>query len=209
MELIRRTRREIDSKGRYKYYCLFQCPICGREVEKKRDKGLKAKSCGCTRNMHGLSRHPIYYIWKDMRSRCHNPNNKSYLRYGGRGITVYEEWRDGPESFFEWSIKNNYRKGLTLDRIDNDKGYSPENCRYVTKSRNAYKKYKDRQVKKHTAAVECTESLCELIAHIQTSECGKELSQYLVKIYPPSIMNDFSPGVRAIIGSFVENSKRL
>lgn len=86
MELIRRTRRETDSKGRYKYYCLFKCPICGSEVERKREKGQKAKSCGCTRNMHGLSKTPIYYIWKDMRSRCHNKNNKSYQRYGGRGI---------------------------------------------------------------------------------------------------------------------------
>lgn len=80
---------------------------------------------------HGLKNHPLYKKWCSMRERCNNPHNGSYHRYGGKGITVCEEWNDF-EAFYEWSIENGWEKGLTIDRIDNAKGYSPDNCRYVS-----------------------------------------------------------------------------
>lgn len=80
---------------------------------------------------HGLKKHPLYNKWCSMRERCNNPHNGSYHRYGGKGITVCEEWNDF-EAFYEWSIENGWKKGLTIDRIDNAKGYSPDNCRYVS-----------------------------------------------------------------------------
>lgn len=70
-----------------------------------------------------------------MIQRCTNPNNSFYPRYGGRGITVCPEWKSR-RAFREWALKNGYEENLTIDRIDNDKGYSPDNCRWVTMKEN-------------------------------------------------------------------------
>ncbi len=85
---------------------------------------------------HGMSNHPLYRLWGHVKERCDNPKSKSYYRYGGRGIVVCNEWINNPKLFIEWSLENGYKKGLEIDRIDNDKGYSPENCRFVTREIN-------------------------------------------------------------------------
>lgn len=87
---------------------------------------------------HGLYRENsrLFNVWQTMKSRCENANRDNYTRYGGRGITVCEEWQTA-ENFVKWALDNGYEKGLQLDRIDNAKGYSPENCRFVTASVNS------------------------------------------------------------------------
>jgi len=98
------------------------------------------QSCGCLRDektiehntTHGLSDHPLYPVWNDMRKRCKNKNAKRYKDYGGRGIKICEEWGKTPELFIKWAEQNGYKEGLTIDRIDNNSDYCPKNCTFST-----------------------------------------------------------------------------
>ena len=91
-----------------------------------------------------------------MINRCENKNNTSYERYGGRGIKICDEWRNNIFAFYEWAIKNGYKKGLSIDRIDNDGDYSPDNCRWATVRQQCNNKSKNINIsidgETHTAA---------------------------------------------------------
>lgn len=114
---------------------------CGNVFATRLDRLISGgvKSCGCLHRevvsanstRHGKSTHPLYKTWHNMRSRCDNPNATKYEIYGGRGITVCDEWEHSFEAFYDWSISNGWEKGLTIDRINTDKGYSPDNCRWT------------------------------------------------------------------------------
>lgn len=81
----------------------------------------------------------LYHVWSSMKDRCRNKNNKYYERYGGRGISICEQWKEDFEEFKKWSYENGYTEGLSIDRRDNDGNYTPDNCRWVdqtTQNRN-------------------------------------------------------------------------
>ena len=94
------------------------------------------KSCGCfrrdLRRTHSTSRSKLYSVWHNMKQRCGNTRNPAYKDYGGRGIQVCPEWAGSFESFAEWALSSGYSPSLSLDRINNDRGYFPENCRWAT-----------------------------------------------------------------------------
>ena len=88
---------------------------------------------------HGMSRSRLYQIWGDMKNRCNNPNNKFYHRYGGRGITYTPEWETFIP-FYEWAMQSGYSDDLTIDRINNDGDYCPDNCKWSTQKEQSQNK---------------------------------------------------------------------
>lgn len=132
-----------NNSGAYCWDCLCDCGKTCVAIGNEMSRGRK-KHCGCMTVMkdppdttkHGMSRSKLYHIWIAMKQRCNNPNDRNYARYGGRGITVCSEWEQF-EPFMRWAFENGYVEGkVDLDREDNDKGYSPENCRFITHQKN-------------------------------------------------------------------------
>lgn len=121
-----RTSVKIDYSLKNLKFCSVRCP---EGAEHRYEKNAT----------HHMGRHPVYRVWATMKARCSNPNNKSYPGYGGRGISVCPSW---VRSFAEfWSdMGTTWKQGLQLDRINNDGGYEPGNCRWVTPVENARNK---------------------------------------------------------------------
>jgi hypothetical protein len=127
-----------------KTHWLFQC-TCGKRVVKvgtdvtKEVKRGGTPNCGCmtkalmskAHTRHGMSKHPAFAVWRSMLDRCRLPTHQAWKNYGGRGITVCTRWQESFENFWG-DMGHTYRHGLTLDRLDNNKGYGPENCEWRT-----------------------------------------------------------------------------
>lgn len=103
-----------------------------------------SKSCGCYQKeclllsitKHGLIKTLLYGVWKNLKTRCFNKNYHQYAHYGGRGIGMYKKWVNDFKLFYDWAMKNGWKQGLQIDRINNNRGYYPSNCRFVTQKIN-------------------------------------------------------------------------
>jgi len=117
------------------WLCKCDCGKYTKVVADDLRKG-STKSCGCLRRerflTHNKSDSRIYHIWSAMKSRCYNKNNLRYNDYGGRGIKVCKEWKDDFMNFYTWTMANGYEENLSIDRINNDGDYEPNNCRWTT-----------------------------------------------------------------------------
>lgn len=142
-----------NKHGRALWLCQCDCGntkiVLGNSLNSK-----LTLSCGCynkeiikkCNSKHNMAYSKLYKVWQGMKTRCYNKNFMYYCNYGGRGITICDEWKSNFSNFYEWSINNGYEEGLTIDRINNDGNYEPSNCRWVTRAeQNRNKRYTKRK----------------------------------------------------------------
>lgn len=140
--------RKGSNREKYNHLLyLAECSVCGKTVE-KRLIDFKINNSICTHNnkTYNIRNKRIKGIFKKMIERCYKENNKSYRFYGGKGIKICKNWLENPEEFEKWAISCGYKDNLTIDRVDGNESYCPENCRWITASENSRDKISTRYI---------------------------------------------------------------
>lgn len=142
-----------DNTSQEFYIC--ECK-CGNIVTVSRNKLVSGntKSCGCYQRyraktdntVHGLYGTRLHRIYYGIKQRCYNQNNPEYKNYGGRGISMCEEWLSNFMNFYNWALENDYSDELTIDRINNDGNYEPGNCRWATRKQQSFNRSDNRYI---------------------------------------------------------------
>ena len=134
---------QVNTGKRNRHFYLVKCDYCGKEFSIRSDALKRAYSCGCVKaeiakinviknHTHKQSNTRLYHEWQGIKSRCTNPNNSRYMNYGGRGIKMCAEWANDFTAFREWALAHGYSDNLTIERIDVNGNYEPNNCTYTS-----------------------------------------------------------------------------
>lgn len=129
-----------NTKGRTKWLCICECGNL-KEITLSDLQSGRVNSCGCLhsevliqRNLkHGKRHTKLYAVWRSIKTRCNNTADKNYKNYGARGIKMCDEWLHDFMSFYTWAMNNGYKEGLSIDRINNNGNYEPNNCQWTTR----------------------------------------------------------------------------
>ena len=128
---------------------------CGQEtkVSTQHLKSGDTQSCGCLNSelvskrftKTGESHSRLYRIWRNMKRRCYDKTFKAYKNYGDKGVKICSDWLNSFENFYNWAVSNGYKDNLTIDRINVNGSYEPNNCQWITRSDNTKKSWRDRK----------------------------------------------------------------
>jgi hypothetical protein len=195
-----------ESSKKKARYGIYKCGFCGEEFRAQicSVKNGNTKSCGCYKKRrskevntkHGLGCTRLCAVWANIKNRTLNPKFKQYSDYGGRGITICDEWKNDFMSFYNWAISNGYEenKGLSIDRINNDGNYEPDNCRWTTKTiqvrntripknnKSGYKgAYLDKRVNKYISYITVDKKRIHLGSFPTAVEAGIAYNNYIIE----------------------------
>lgn len=178
-------------QGTY-WLCLCDCGNFSESWSPQLQSG-KIKSCGCLRKINHFKTHNktgsrLYNIYNKMKSRCYNKTDPTYKYYGARGITICQEWLDDFMNFYNWAMNNDYHENLTIDRIDVDGDYKPENCKWSTNLEQQRNKRNTRYVTYKGETKPLTE-WCEIL-DLKYSKVFQRITKYDMPIEKAFDMED-------------------